>query len=74
MLKGIKLLIIECNNGLYPEKNGHSDLENVKKVIEKICPSRVILTHLSCRIDYNAMQTSLPQNVELAYDGMTIEL
>lgn len=74
MLKGIKLLIIECNNGLYPEKNGHSDLENVKKVIEKICPSRVILTHLSCRVDYNTMQTSLPQNVELAYDGMTIEL
>lgn len=74
MLQGIKLLIIECNNGLYSEKNGHSDLENVKRVINAIQPERVILTHLSCRVDYNDIQSYLPKNVELAYDGMTIEL
>ncbi len=73
-LQGLKLLIIECNNGLYPEKNGHSDLENVKRVINTIHPERVILTHLSCRVDYDDIQNSLPDNVELAYDGMTIEM
>lgn len=74
MLRGIKLLIIECNNGIYPEKNGHSDIENIKRVIEEIHPNRVILTHLSCRVDYEKMRENLPENVELAYDGMQIEI
>ena len=74
MLRGVKLLIIECNNGIYPEKNGHSDIENIKRVIEEIHPNRIILTHLSCRVDYEKMQENLPENVELAYDGMQIEI
>ena len=73
ILKGVKTLLLECNNGLYPEKNGHSDLENVKKVAEIIKPERVILTHLSARVDYEETLPALPENFELAYDGMRFE-
>ncbi len=74
ILNGVKLLVIECNNGLYPEKNGHSDLENVKKVVDGINVEQVILTHLSARVDYDELSAVLPDNFRLAYDGMQIEL
>lgn len=73
-LLGVSILLIECNNGLYPEKNGHSDLENVKAVAAKIKPQRVILTHLSARVDYDELRQALPQGFEIAYDGMEIEI
>ena len=73
-LRDIKLLLIECNNGLHYEKNGHSDLENVKKIVDKIRPERVVLTHLSGRVDYDKTSAALPQNFELAYDGMILEI
>lgn len=72
ILRGVKLLVIECNNGLYPEKNGHSDLENVKKVAAEVKPERVVLTHLSARVDYDETAAALPENFELAYDGMEL--
>ncbi len=74
VLQGVKTLLIECNNGLYPEKNGHSDLENVKKIVELIKPERVILTHLSARVDYEETHAALPEDFELAYDGMSFEV
>lgn len=74
LLKNLKLLVIECNNGLYPEKNGHSDLENVKKIAAQIKPERMFLTHLSSRVDYDETTAALPENFELAYDGMVLEV
>lgn len=71
-LYGVKLLIIECNNGLYPEKNGHSDLENVKRIAAAVKAERVVLTHLSARVDYDETIAVLPENFELAYDGMEL--
>lgn len=74
ILRGVKLLVIECNNGLYPEKNGHSDLENVKKIAAAVDAERVVLTHLSGRVDYDETTAVLPAGFELAYDGMVLEI
>ncbi len=74
ILQGVKLLIIECNNGLYPEKNGHSDLENVKKVVAAVKAERVVLTHLSARVDYDETAAALPPDFEVAYDGMVLSV
>ncbi|MBS4773806.1 MAG: MBL fold metallo-hydrolase [Proteobacteria bacterium] len=74
ILQGVKLLVIECNNGLYPEKNGHSDLENVKKIAAAVDAERVVLTHLSGRVDYDETTAVLPAGFELAYDGMVLEI
>ena len=73
-LQGVDLLIVECNNGLQSEKNGHSGLDEVKKLVEIICPKQVILSHLSARVDYDTMSKELPDNFSLAYDGMSINL
>lgn len=70
VLLGIKYLFIECNNGLSFEKNGHSNLENVKRAVDRINPEKVVLTHLSGRVDYDLFSASLPdERWSLAYDG-----
>ncbi len=73
-LRGLDVLILECNNGTEPENNGHSDLFKINDVLEDIKPKRTILTHLSVRVDYDAFSQKLPPNCELAYDGMQIEI
>ena len=73
-LQGLDLLIIECNNGLQSEKNGHSGLDEVKNLVEIIHPQQVVLSHLSARVDYDTMSKELPENFSLAYDGMIIKL
>lgn len=73
-LRGLDVLVLECNNGLEPADNGHSDLFKVADVLQDIKPKRTVLTHLSVRIDYDTFSSKLPANCELAYDGMQIEL
>ena len=73
-LHNLDLLIIECNDGLIQETKGHAYLDKVKEVTSIINPKKVILTHLSWRIDYDEFSKHLPLNFELAYDGMTLEI
>ena len=73
-LFGLELLIIECNNGLEEEQNGHGNIHQIKELCQQISPKQVILTHLSTRVDYDSLKTYLPPNFSLAYDGLKINL
>jgi phosphoribosyl 1,2-cyclic phosphate phosphodiesterase len=42
--------------------------------IERVKPERAILTHMTWDMDYETLQSQLPDGVEVAYDGMVIEL
>ena len=71
----LDLLIIECNNGIKTaEPNGHSDITQINVINEKFRPQNIILSHLSTRIDDIALRKALPQNCQLAYDGLAINL
>lgn len=70
ILRNTEILLVECNNGFEKAENGHSDIDSVKEIIEKITPGRTILTHISARVDDKKLKTDF----ELAYDGQTIEL
>ena len=70
----LDLLIIECNNGPEPEENGHSDLNKINEIIEKFHPKRIILSHLSWRIDSEEISKILPPTCELSYDGMVLSI
>ncbi len=72
LLQNLDVLLVECNNGYEKAENGHSDMDNVKKLIAKIKPKRTILTHISARVDTKRFQTE--KEIELSYDGMVIEL
>ncbi len=49
----------------------HMNLEEALAWIGRIKPKRAILTNLHADLDYEALRTSLPPNIEPAYDRMS---
>ena len=72
-LKGIPLLII---NALRTEEHmSHLSLSQALEIIERINPGRAILVHMSHDMGlHREVSQLLPPQVELAYDGMTLEV
>ncbi|NIQ03089.1 MAG: MBL fold metallo-hydrolase [Nitrospinaceae bacterium] len=52
----------------------HFCLDQALAAIEELRPKRAILTHINHKFDHEKVSRDLPENVELAYDGMTLEL
>lgn len=52
----------------------HLSVDQTLAWIERLRPRRAILTHMHVDLDYEALRTRLPPNVEPAFDGMVIEL
>ncbi len=51
----------------------HSHLAQTLSWIERVKPRRAILHHMNTAMDYATITPTLPDGVELAYDGMVIE-
>jgi phosphoribosyl 1,2-cyclic phosphate phosphodiesterase len=68
MLRDLDLLVLDALR-LKPHPT-HFGLEEALQVIEQLKPRRAVLTHIAHQIDHQIISRSLPQNVELAYDGM----
>lgn len=71
-LQGVKVLVV---NALRKEKHfSHFCLPEALEVIDKVGPERAYLTHMSHEMGLHAeTSASLPEGVELAYDGLTVE-
>jgi len=52
----------------------HAHLSLTLDAIEKVKPSRSVLTHMDQSMDYRRLAGQLPANVEPGYDGMEIRL
>jgi phosphoribosyl 1,2-cyclic phosphate phosphodiesterase len=72
LLKGLKVLIL----GALRQKPHptHMSISEAVEASKAIKPGRTILTHLSHNVEYGADNSGLPDGVELAYDGMEIEV
>lgn len=71
LLKGLDVLII---NGLrYRSHSTHFNIEEVLVQIDKIKPQKAYLTHMTHDIDYDQLKSELPDYIEPAYDGLTIQ-
>lgn len=70
-LAGLDLLIIDALR--YTPHPAHFNIEGALRIVEKLKPRRTVLTHLTHEVAY-ADGAKLPPGVELAYDGMTIEV
>jgi phosphoribosyl 1,2-cyclic phosphate phosphodiesterase len=72
-IKGTKVLVI---NALRQEPHpSHLNLEEALAFIDKVKPHKAYLTHISHHLGFHQrVQETLPENVFLAYDGLTIEL
>jgi phosphoribosyl 1,2-cyclic phosphate phosphodiesterase len=72
-VKGTKILIV---NALHRSEHlSHFNLEEALAFIAEINPERAYLTHVSHMFGkHQEIEASLPPNVFVAYDGMTIDL
>jgi phosphoribosyl 1,2-cyclic phosphate phosphodiesterase len=71
--KGAEVLVL---NALRRETHiSHFTLHEAIDVIEKLSPQKAFLTHLSHQMGcHQEVMKELPKNIEIAYDGLTIEL
>jgi phosphoribosyl 1,2-cyclic phosphate phosphodiesterase len=69
-LRGLKLWIIDALR--HTPHPTHFTVETALAWIEKLQPERAVLTNMHVDLDYQALAAQLPDNVEPAYDGMTL--
>ncbi len=72
-LSGVKTWIVGAPV-THPNHPTHVHLDGALEWIERVGPERAIITHLGLDIDFETIQKDLPDRVELAYDGMVIEV
>lgn len=72
-LRGVDTLVINAlRHTTHPS---HMNLTQALDVINNVKPNRALLTHLSHEMGlHEAISTTLPKGVELAFDGLTIEV
>ncbi len=51
----------------------HCHVEKVLGWIDRVKPRRTVLTHLGADLDYDNLSRQLPDNVIVAFDGMSLE-
>lgn len=71
ILSGVDVWIVDALQ-TRPHKT-HAHLDLTLRWIERVRPKRAILTNLHVTMDYQALRKSLPNGVEPAFDGMTLE-
>lgn len=74
-MEGLRNLDVLVLDALRKEPHpSHFSLDEALAVIEELQPKRAYLTHLSHSIDHNEIQSLLPENVFLAYDGLRLRI
>ena len=52
----------------------HFNLSQALEVVEQLQPRQAYLTHIAHDLEHHATNADLPPGVELAYDGLTLDL
>jgi phosphoribosyl 1,2-cyclic phosphate phosphodiesterase len=71
-MRGLDLLIIDALR--YQPHPTHLHVEQTLAYIRELKPHHALLTHISHDLKYTEASGSLPDGVELAYDGLKIEI
>jgi len=63
-------------NGLqYEQHSSHLTIDEALAFIEKVKPKKAYITHISHRLGlHQQVENRLPENVFLAYDGLTLSI
>ncbi len=73
LLSGIQVLVVNALR--HRQHHSHFNIQQALEVIQQIQPRRAFLTHISHVAGAHAEITAeLPENVEPAYDGLSIEI
>lgn len=72
VLKDLDVLIIGALR--YNPHHAHLSIDQAVELIGSLKPKRAILTHMGHELEYEKLNSELPDYIEPAYDGMEIEL
>ena len=70
-LQGLETLIIGCLR--YDPHPAHMGLQEVLDVVDILKPKRTFFIHTTHNFDYDQLNSQLPPNIRLAYDGLHLE-
>ena len=71
-LAGLDVLVL---GALRPKPHpAHFSVSQALDVVEKLAPKRAFFTHMGHSVSHQTLSQNLPNNVELAYDGLYIDL
>lgn len=72
LLAGLDVLILDA---LRPRRHAtHFSLDEAIEVAERVQPKRTLFTHMSHELEHEATRSSLPDGMDLAYDGLRVPL
>lgn len=71
-LQGLDLLILDAlRHRPHPT---HLSIAEALKIVEELAPRRALFTHLCHEIEHAETEAKLPEHVDLAFDGLTLDL
>lgn len=73
LLEGVRVLVVNALWFGNPHPT-HFNVEEALAAAERLGAERTYLTHLTHRLEYGELAEELPEDVEPAYDGLTVEI
>ena len=73
LLSGLRVLVLNALWRGDPHPT-HFNVEEAIAVAERLGAERTFLTHLTHRLDHESLKRELPDGIEPAYDGLSIEV
>jgi len=71
-LQNLDVLVLDALR--YKKHPTHFNLEQALQVVEDLKPKRTYLTHIAHDLEHYATNAELPRQVQLAYDGLVLEV
>ena len=72
LLQGLDTLVLD---GLRHEPHAtHLSISQATEIATHLAPRQTYFTHCACKLDHDETNASLPDGIELAYDGLQIDL
>jgi len=71
-LKGVDTFVVDATR--YKPHPNHFNFEGAIEAAARVGARRTLLTHLSSDYDHSKMNSELPEGVELAYDGLRMQI
>ncbi|MBN1499705.1 MAG: MBL fold metallo-hydrolase [Spirochaetes bacterium] len=71
-LKGVDVLILNALR--YKKHSTHFTIPEAISISQKIKPAKTYFTHICHEIEHEKVNADLPENTELAYDGLVINI
>jgi phosphoribosyl 1,2-cyclic phosphate phosphodiesterase len=72
LLRGLELMIVDALR--FRPHPTHFTVAEALAAIAELRPKRALLTHIAHDLDHASVNAGLPTGVELAYDGLVVEL